>query len=230
MVRFGERATAMLVRPTHGRKAVAADPAFERDFAAHLRENFDAGALAGLFDRFADGTTQFDVIMRRTVWRALGVTLGDGVIIGSGVRLRDGATYAIGSGTMIGDGAVLQGRHDGHCAIGERCWVGPQVFVDGRDLVIGDNVGIGPGAKIVGSQHTGMPENLPVIATDLETRPIRIETGADIGAGAVVLPGVTVGRGAIVGAGAVVSRDVPAGAVAAGVPARVMRRRKDRRK
>ncbi|MBA2370163.1 MAG: hypothetical protein H0V71_00795 [Chloroflexi bacterium] len=50
--------------------------------------------------------------------------------------------------------------------------------------------------------------------------------GADIGVNAVLLPGVTIGEGAIVGAGAVVTRDVPAYAIAAGVPARVMRSRK----
>lgn len=220
---------ARLVRPTHGRKPVAADPAFERDFARHLRDSLDAPALMTLFDRFADGASAFDLTMRRIVWRALGVALGDGVVIGRGVRLRDAATFTIGGGGMIGDGATLQGRHDGCCMIGARAWIGPQAFIDGRDLVIGDDVGIGPGVKIIGAQHTGLPDEVPVTATDLDTRPIRIETGADIGAGAVILGGVTVGRGALIGAGAVVSRDIPAGAVAAGVPARVMRRRKDRR-
>lgn len=220
--------TATLVRPTHGLKPVAADPAFECDFARYLRDSLDMPALAALYDRFADGAGTFDLTMRRIVWRALGVTLGDSVVIGRGVRLRDAATCTIGSGVVIGDGAVLQGRHDGVCRIGDRVWIGPQAFIDGRDLVIEDDVGVGPGVRIIGSQHTGLPAHLPVVATDLDTRPIRIEAGADIGAAAVILPGVTIGRGAIVGAGAVVSRDVPAGAVAAGVPARSRRQRKVR--
>ncbi len=74
-------------------------------------------------------------------------------------RLRDGATYTIGGGTIIGDGACLQGRHDGRCIIGERTWIGPQAFIDGRDLEIGDDVGIGPGVRIIGSDHTGLPED-----------------------------------------------------------------------
>ena len=49
---------------------------------------------------------------------------------------------------------------------------------------------------------------------------MRIEDGAFLGAGAIVLPGVTVGRDAIVGAGAVVTRDVPPGETVVGVPAR----------
>jgi acetyltransferase-like isoleucine patch superfamily enzyme len=217
-----------LVRPTHAWRAIASDPRFEQEFAAHLAA--DGAALGALFDRFADGASAFDFTMRRIVWRALGVTLGDGVMIGRRVSLRDAATMTIGSGTMIGDGAVLQGRHDGRCLIGAGAWIGPQAVIDGRDLEIGDDVGIGPGVRIIGSQHTGLPEDAPVIATDLATAPVRIGAGADIGANAVILPGVTVGQGAIIGAGAVVTRDVPAGAVAAGVPAQVKRQRKERRR
>jgi acetyltransferase-like isoleucine patch superfamily enzyme len=62
-----------------------------------------------------------------------------------------------------------------------------------------------------------------VIQTDLEVRPVRVKYGADIGTGAILLPGVTIGAGSIIGAGAVVTHDVPDYAVFAGVPARFMR-------
>jgi len=58
-------------------------------------------------------------------------------------------------------------------------------------------------------------------------KPVTVKRGADIGAGATILPGVTVGEDAIVGAGAVVTRDVPAYSIVAGVPARILRWRDD---
>ena len=81
---------------------------------------------------------------------------------------------------------------------------------------------MGPGAKVLGSEHTGHPDDVPFIQTDLRIAPVRICAWADIGVNAIILPGVTVGRGAMVGAGAVVTRDVPDFAKVAGVPARVI--------
>ena len=85
-------------------------------------------------------------------------------------------------------------------------WIGPGSYFDARDLVLEDYVGWGPGAKVLGSTHTGLPVDVPIIQTDLEIRPVRIRAWADIGTNAVMLPGVTVGKGAIVGAGAVVDQ------------------------
>jgi acetyltransferase-like isoleucine patch superfamily enzyme len=102
-------------------------------------------------------------------------------------------------------------------------WIGPQAYFDARDLILEDYVGWGPGAKVLGSAHTGLPIDQPIIETDLEIRPVRVEAWADIGTGAILLPGVTLGKGSIVGAGAVVTQDVPPFAIVAGVPARFLR-------
>ena len=124
---------------------------------------------------------------------------------------------------FIGEQSFIQGRFDGRCVIGDHVWIGPQSYLDARNLVIEEYVGWGPGAKVLGSMHTGLPADVPVIQTDLEIKPVTIGAWADIGVNAVILPGVTVGRGAIIGAGAVVTQDVPAFAIVSGVPARYMR-------
>jgi acetyltransferase-like isoleucine patch superfamily enzyme len=150
-------------------------------------------------------------------------TLGDGVRVGRAVIFRHPETFEIGNGVFIGEQAVIQGRAQGTCSIGDHAWIGPQSYFDARNLVIEEYVGWGPGAKVLGSTHTGMPAEVPVIQTDLEILPVRIGAWADIGVNAVILPGVTVGKGAIVGAGAVVTEDVAPFAIVAGVPARFLK-------
>lgn len=213
------------VEAVHGRRAVVPDPPYERELADAMRARYESRALLELYGRFAYGEAESDAMMRRAVWRALARSFGDGVQIGRGVLCRHPETFEIGSNVFIGDQAVLQGRFDGRCVIGDHVWIGPQSYFDARDLVIEESVGWGPGAKVLGSTHSGVPVNVPIIQTDLTIRPVRIGAWSDIGVNAVVLPGVTVGKGAIVGAGAVLTEDVEPFTVVAGVPARVIRRR-----
>lgn len=215
---------ARVVAAVHALRAATPDPAFIAGFAEYLR-GLDRAALADLYARFASGESAFDALMRRVFWRAMTRSCGDGLQVGRGVLCRHPETFEIGSGVFIGDQAVIQGRFDGTCTIGDHAWIGPQSFFDARNLVIGERVGWGPGARVLGSTHTGEPVEAPIIETDLAIRPVRIEAWADIGVNAVILPGVTVGRGAMVGAGAVVTEDVPPFAVVAGVPAKVIRYR-----
>src|ERR1700740_3471440 len=78
---------------------------------------------------------------------------------------------------------------------------------------------IGPGIQILTADH---PRDAATRATGLEFgRPIRIGRNVWIGGGAIILPGVSIGDDALIGAGSVVTRDIPAGAVAFGNPARV---------
>jgi len=212
-----------IVPAVHGKRRVEPDPLFEVDLARHLSESYTPGALLEQYNRFASGDGELDSLMRRAIWRALARKFGNGVRIGGGVNFRHLETFEIGDGVFIGAQSFIQGRFDGVTKIGNHVWIGPQAYFDARHLVLEDHVGWGPGAKILGSSHTGLPIDQPIIETDLEIRPVIVEAWADVGTGAVLLPGVTVGRGSIVGAGAVVTRDVPAFSIVAGVPARFIR-------
>jgi acetyltransferase-like isoleucine patch superfamily enzyme len=214
-----------IVPAVHARREVAPDPAHERELVSHLRSSQSRDALLALYGRFVNGETAFDAMMRKVLWQALAKRAGAGLRVGRGAQFVHVETFEIGAGVFIGEQAMIQGRHDGRCVIGDGCWIGPQSYFDARDLVIEESVGWGPGARILGSEHTQMPIDVPVIQTDLEIRPVRIGAGADIGVNAVILPGIAVGAGAVVGAGSVVTHDVPPRAVVAGVPARLIRMR-----
>jgi len=212
-----------VVPAVHGKRSTPPDPAFERELSDYLKSRYAVPALLEQYDRFAIGEGELDQLMRRAVWRAVARSFGDGVRIGANVGFKHLETFEIGDGVFIGAHAYIQGRFDGTAKIGNRVWIGPQAYFDARHLTLGDHVGWGPGAKVLGSAHTALPVDRPIIETDLEIKPVTVEDWADIGTGAVLLPGITIGKGSIVGAGAVVTQDVPAFAVVAGVPARFLR-------
>lgn len=212
-----------VVAAVHGRRDVPPDPPFEQGLVDELKANYERPALLDLYSRYAIGSGYLENLMRRVIWKAVARRCGDGLRIGSGVGFKHLETFEIGSGVFIGDQAYVQGRFDGTCIIGDRTWIGPMSYFDARDLVLGDHVGWGPGAKVLGSEHTGLPLDRPIIETDLVIKAVRVEKGADIGTNAALLPGVTVGEGAIVGAGAVVTKDVAPYAIVAGVPAKFLR-------
>jgi acetyltransferase-like isoleucine patch superfamily enzyme len=216
-----------VVKAVHGVQKVEPDPKDELDRAEELRKTVEP---AELLERFAvagylegaEGQRR-----RRIILRALCKKFGNGVKVGMGVLVMHPQTFEIGDAVFIGNQTFLQGRHDGRCVIGAHTWIGPQSYFDCRDMEFGEYVGWGPGAKVLGSEHTGLPVDVPIIQTDLVIKPVRVGDGADIGVNAVLLPGVTVGKGAIIGAGAVVTADttVPPNAIYAGVPAKLLRYR-----
>jgi acetyltransferase-like isoleucine patch superfamily enzyme len=211
------------VKAVHSRQAVPPDAPFELGLSETLRTAYTPAGLVELYARFAVGEGAFDALMRRCIWRAVARRCGNGLQVGSGVGFKHLETFEIGDGVFIGAQAFIQGRFDGTTVIGDHTWIGPQAYMDARDLVLEEYVGWGPGAKVLGSAHTAVPVDVPIVNTDLEIRPVRIAAWADIGTNATILPGVTVGKGAVVGAGAVVTHDVAAFAIVAGVPARFMR-------
>ena len=92
-------------------------------------------------------------------------------------------------------------------------------FLDIGGITIEDDVLIGPKVSLITESH---PLN-PVERKALLAKPIVLKRNVWIGAGATILPGVTVGENAVVAAGAVVSKDVPANTVVAGVPAKFIK-------
>jgi acetyltransferase-like isoleucine patch superfamily enzyme len=207
----------------YGLQAVTPDPPDEIALSDSLRRDRSRDELLAMAAAHGSGDSDEEVRMRRVVWRALAKRFGHGVRIGRAVLTRHLETFEIGDGVFIGDQAIVQGRFDGRCVIGNYSWIGPQAFLDARDLVVGEYVGWGPGARVLGSEHTGSPADLPIIQTDLQIRPVRIGDWADIGVNSVLMPGVTIGKGAIVGAGAVVTTDVAPFSIVIGVPAKFLR-------
>jgi acetyltransferase-like isoleucine patch superfamily enzyme len=201
------------------------DPTWEWEFASHLKQTYAPQELLALFSRYRNEEGVFESHMRRVLIRAMCRTAGHSLQSGPGVILKHPETMELGDAVFLGAQTMIQGRYDGTCRIGSHVWIGPHAYFDARHLVIEDYVGWGPGAKVLGSSHTGDPIDVPIIATGLTIKPVVIGYGADIGTNATVLPGVHVGANSIVGAGAVVTSDVPEYAVVVGVPAKIIRYR-----
>ena len=141
---------------------------------------------------------------RVAMLRCAGVSIGHGTVIGGGVRI------------------VGAGRSQDRLHIGERGWINAGCYFDvSARIDVGDDVAIGQQVLFLTQSHEVAGSSRRAGA--LTTAPIIVGNGCWIGARSVILPGVTVGAGAIVAAGAVVTADVPANALAGGVPARVIR-------
>jgi acetyltransferase-like isoleucine patch superfamily enzyme len=215
------------VAASFGARKVQQDPAWEKDFSSYLRDGFSQESLRGLLNDHSTGESAFDCLMRRVLMRAICRRVGSDLQLGPGVVLKHPETMEFGDSVFVGAQSMIQGRFDGSCVIGNHVWIGPQAYFDARQLVLEDYVGWGPGARVLGSTHTGAPIEEPIIKTALTIKPVSVGFGADIGMNASILPGVRIGEHSIVGAGAVVTHDVPPYAIVAGVPAKVIRDRRE---
>ncbi len=125
----------------------------------------------------------------------------------------------IGEETRIGPFVEIQQN----AVVGARCKIGSHTFIC-EGVTIEDECFIGHHVCFVNDPYprATTPGGQLQTAADWQVVPIRVCRRASIGSGAVILCGVTIGPGALVGAGAVVTRDVEAGDVVAGVPARFL--------
>lgn len=113
------------------------------------------------------------------------------------------------------------------CDYGSNIELGERVFFNFNCIVldvcrvrIGDYTLFGPGVQVLTPMH---PMNAALRRKEEYGRPIEIGSDVWVGAGALILPGVTIGSRAVIGAGSVVTRDIPAGMFAAGNPCKVIR-------
>lgn len=156
--------------------------------------------------------------------------LGRHVFIGDGVVIyqRGGAgPVDLGDHVELHRDVIIENGGGGSLSVGERTGIQArcQISAYHAPISIGRRVQVAPTCAFYPYDH-GTAPGIPMIEQPLVSRgPIVIEDDAWLGYGAVVLSGVRVGAGAVVGARAVVTRDIPAGGVAVGAPARVVKMR-----
>ena len=158
--------------------------------------------------------------------------LGNNVFIGERsviYQAQNGGSVKIGKRTHLHQDIIIETGDGGSLIIGNDTHIQPrcQFSAYKGSIIIGSNVQIAPFCAFYPYNHQ-FASGRSIQDQDLVTKGgIIIEDDVWIGVGAIVLDGVRIGRGAVVGAGAVVSDNIPDESIAAGVPARVVKLRKD---
>jgi UDP-2-acetamido-3-amino-2,3-dideoxy-glucuronate N-acetyltransferase len=145
------------------------------------------------------------------------VKLGHGVKLSKFINLYG---CEIGDESKIGSFVEVQKN----ARIGRRCKISSHTFIC-EGVTIEDNVFVGHGVTFINDSYPRATKGNGELQTeaDWQVEPTLVKKGASIGSGATVLASVVIGENAIIGAGSVVTKDVPAGAIVAGNPARLLR-------
>ena len=158
--------------------------------------------------------------------------LGIHVFIGRDVTIfqtGDGGPVELADYSHIYGHVILETGRGGSIALGpySRIHPGSHLISYESPIRIGQDVGISQNCAIYSYDH-GMHPDFPISKQPLQSKgPVVIEDHSWLGTGVIVLSGVHIGTGAVVASGSVVIHDVPAGAIVAGTPARVVKMRKD---
>lgn len=142
---------------------------------------------------------------------------------------KDGGTVELADGVHLHRDTIIQTGMDGNLIIGSHTHIQPycQFSAYKAPIRIGRHVEMGPRCAFYPYDHSFASGEL-ISKQPLQTKGgIVVEDNVWLGVGVIVLDGVKIGKGAVIGAGAVVTKDVPDGAIAVGVPARVVRMRGD---
>ncbi len=186
-----------------------------------------AGKIAALLARLVGICQGAKSRARNVYYRVLGVTLHGYVWMRQIQIPRNYHEIEIGKAAALDQGVVLLCVGPGTGAykirIGPRTYINRRTMLDAsKSLEIGSDCAIGPGCYLTDHDH-GFDPSAPPLSQPLLEAPTRIGDCVWLGAHVVVLKGVTIGDRAVIGAGSVVTSDIPANAVAVGVPARVVR-------
>jgi acetyltransferase-like isoleucine patch superfamily enzyme len=154
----------------------------------------------------------------------------DGIcFVGPGVKLEIGreAVLRLGRWSWIGHGTKIR-VHEGECEIGAKTVLGQECTISafqhvsiGRECIVADRV------MLIDFDHGVVEVERAIRQQGIYKRDVRVGSNCWIGYGACILRGVTIGDNAVIGSNSVVSKDVPANAVAAGAPVRVLRMREE---
>jgi acetyltransferase-like isoleucine patch superfamily enzyme len=188
----------------------------------------------------------FGLVMRKALYPMLLGRCGRNVIFGQNVVLRHPHKIEIGDNVVIDDNCLLDAKGDSNrgIRIGSGVFVGRNTILSCKngdiELADGANVGfncelfsasrveVGERALLaaycylIGGDHEFSDQGQAVLEQGRVSRGVSVGAGAWLGAGVKVLDGVRIGERAVIGAGAVVRKDVPDGATAVGVPARIV--------
>jgi acetyltransferase-like isoleucine patch superfamily enzyme len=141
------------------------------------------------------------------------------------IQIARGAEIRFGRFVWIGDGSKIR-CHEGEVEIGEKTVLGQECTISAyRRVRIGEQCVIADRAMFIDFDHGVVEVDRPIRRQGIYMRDVEVGSNVWIGYGACILRGVRVGDNSIVGTNAVVTKDVPANAVVAGIPARVIRMR-----
>jgi len=150
-----------------------------------------------------------------------------GALVSTKARVQLSGRIVFGRGTVVKPFAVIQ-TNEGLISFGENCAVSSfsHVSASDKDVIIGNNVRMGPNVIVVGVTRIFRARNVPVVSQGYASKGIRIGHDVFVGAGAVILDGCVIGDGAVIGAASLVTRDVSPYQIVAGAPAKAIGERR----